>query len=262
MLQQMHIDTAAQFLIDRRNKSAVNSRLAPELRPTTTAEALAIQQAIVAKMGDRIGGWKCCLPAADKLNVAPIFAKTIHTTSPGSIRLERGVCRIEPEIGFRFKQDLPPRDKAYTDAEIKHALGGTHMALELIEKRYTGAEEVTYLENLADCLFNQGLYLGPEIPMDKAINSPEIDFVLTQGAAKPFKGKHPNNGPILPVLWLANFLRDRGIGIQAGQVVITGSFAGVHEVQPNREFTIEYTGLGKLSVLLEPVAGSMGSLSV
>lgn len=253
-LHQAHINTAAQFLIDRRNTAAVNSRLAPELRPATTAEALAIQRAIVARMADRIGGWKCVLPAADKLNVAPIFANTIHATSPCPIRLERGVCRIEPEIAFRFKQDLPPRDKAYSDDEIKNALGGTHMALELIENRYTGADEATYLENLADCLFNQGLYLGPEIPMDKAIHSPEIDFVLTQGATRAFKGKHPNNGSILPVLWLTNFLRESGIGIQAGQVVITGSFAGVHEVQPNREFTLEYTGLGKLSVLLEPVA--------
>lgn len=129
-------------------------------------------------------------------------------------------------------------------------MSGTHMALELIEKRYYGSEEVTYLENLADCLFNQGMYLGPAIPMNRASHAAEIDFVLTQGVAKPLKGKHPNHSPILPVLWLANFLRERGMGIQAGQVVITGSFAGVHEVQPNREFSIEYSGLGNMALIL------------
>ena len=250
-MNQSQIDAAASFLIERRKNTSARDRLATEMRPATTADALAIQKSMMAKMADKVGGWKCVLPAGDKLNVAPIFASTIHDRSPCPIRLDKGVCRIEPEIGFRFKQDLPPRNTAYTEAEIKAALAATHMALELIENRYHGTEEVTYLESLADCLFNQGMYLGPEIPLDKAIAAAEIDFVLTQGQAKAFHGQHPNNGPILPVLWLVNFLREKGIGIQAGQVVITGSFDGVHEVQPNQEFSIEYTGLGKMAVTLK-----------
>ena len=241
---------AAQFLINRRN-SQNRDRLPDEQRPVSYEDALAIQKSTMDIIGDKVGGWKTVLPVGDKLNIGPIFAKTIHKQSPCPIRLERGICRIEPEIGFRFGKDLPPRDKAYSDDEIKGALAATHMALELIENRYSGTEEISYVENLADCLFNQGMFLGPEIPLDKAINSAEIDFVLTQGERKTFRGKHPNNGPILPVLWIANFLREQGIGIQAGQVVITGSFAGVHEVLPNREFTLEYTGLGKITVTLK-----------
>ncbi len=251
-MEQLRITAAAQFLIDRRNKPTCRDRLPTELRPVSYEDALAIQKVTMQLIGDNVGGWKTVLPVGDKLNIGPIFAKTIHKHSPCPIRLERGICRIEPEIAFRFKADLPPRAAAYSDAEIKEAIGATHMALELIENRYSGTEEVTYLENLADCLFNQGVYLGPEIPLEKAIAAAEIDFVLTQGESKPFKGRHPNNGPILPVLWLANFLREGGIGIQAGQVVITGSFAGVHEVKPNSEFTIDYTGLGKMTVSLSP----------
>ena len=249
-MQQPEIALAAQFLIERRNNPTITNRLAPELRPTTTEDALAIQKVIMEKMGDKVGGWKCVLPAADKLNVAPIFAKTIYDKSPCLVKLDNGVCSIEPELAFRFKQDLPPRDAVYSDAEIKAALAGSHLALELIEKRYNGTEEVGYLENLADCLFNQGMYLGPEVSLENAIAASELDFILTQGEARSFKGSHPNNAPILPVFWLVNFLRQAGIGIKAGQVVITGSFAGVHEVTPGIEFSMDYIGLGTMRVLL------------
>ena len=242
--------SAAQFLLNRRDDPVQRERLPAELRPVTNEDALAIQKAMMELAGDEVGGWKTVLPAGDTLNVAPIFSKTIHNQSPCPIRLDKGVCRIEPEIGFRFKQDLPPRETDYSDDEIIAAIGSVHLALELIENRYHGVEEVTYLENLADCLFNQGMFVGPEIPLDKAIAAKEIDFVLSQAEARPFKGQHPNRGPILPVLWLANFLREQGIGIQAGQVIITGSFAGVHEVQPNREFTLEYSGLGRMMLTL------------
>ena len=237
---------AAAFLIDRRKNSYQRDRLPSSLRPISNDHALAIQRATMETIGQPVGGWKTVLPAGDTLNVAPIFVNDVHKTSPCPIRLDHGVCRIEPEIGFRFAKDLPPREAAYSDEEIKSAIGSTHMALELIENRYSGTEEISYLENLADCLFNQGLFVGPEIPMERAINSAEMDFVLTQGEEKKFKGQHPNSGPILPVLWIANFLREQGIGIKAGQVVITGSFAGVHEVQPGLEFTMEYGGLGVL----------------
>jgi len=247
-MNQTQIETAAGFLIERRHNESARDRLAQAMRPATNEDALAIQKAIMEQMGDTVGGWKCVLPAGETLNVAPIFANTIHRQSPCPILLDKGVCRIEPEIAFRFKQDLPPRDTEYGDDEIMAALAGAQLALELIQNRYAGTEEVSYLENLADCLFNQGMYLGPEIPLDKAINSPEIDFVLSQGEASTFKGKHPNNGPIRPVLWLANFLRQQGIGIKAGQLVITGSFDGVHEVEADREMSLAYGGLGSIAV--------------
>lgn len=242
---------ASEFLIARRNGENQSSRLAEELRPQNNHDAIAIQKAIMEKMGDAVGGWKTVLPSADAINVAPVFSKTIHTVSPCPIRLDKGVCRIEPEICFRFKQDLPPSDTEYSEEEIKAAIGSAHLALELIENRYHGKEEISYLENLADCLFNQGVFVGPEIPLEKAVAAKELDFVLTQGEVRQFKGQHPNNGPIRPVFWLANFLREQGIGIKAGQVVITGSFAGVHETQANEKFTIEYSGMGQIDLTLQ-----------
>jgi len=50
------------------------------------------------------------------------------------------------------------------------------------------------------------------------------------------------------VVWIANFLSQQGLGIKAGQIVITGSFAGVHEVEVGQELTITYGDLGSIVV--------------
>lgn len=248
------INDAAHFLALRRINSGFLGRLAPELRPATTEDAIAVQRALIATMDDVVGGWKCCLPTRDKINVGAIFANTIYDKSPCPVKLDNGVCRIEPEIAFLFKDDLIPRETCYSEADIFSALGGAHLALEFVQRRYNGNEEVSYLENLADCLFNQGVYIGQAIDLDLASTSSTIDFILTQGHSKTFSGHHPNNGPILPVFWLANFLSQQGIGIRSGQYVITGSFAGVHEVMPDVEFSLEYKGMGNITITLQPSA--------
>jgi 2-keto-4-pentenoate hydratase len=50
-----------------------------------------------------------------------------------------------------------------------------------------------------------------------------------------------------PIVWLANFLRERGLGLQAGQAVIAGSYAGVLEL-PLGEYS--HIGFGALGTLL------------
>jgi 2-keto-4-pentenoate hydratase len=49
-------------------------------------------------------------------------------------------------------------------------------------------------------------------------------------------------------VWLANFLRERGLGLQAGQAVITGSYAGVLELPRGRQLHIGFGALGTLSI--------------
>ena len=64
------------------------------------------------------------------------------------------------------------------------------------------------------------------------------------------RGKHPHQFPQRPLFWLVNFLSQRGIDMKAGQVVITGSYAGVMEVQPNIKFSLQYGELGRITTIL------------
>ena len=53
-----------------------------------------------------------------------------------------------------------------------------------------------------------------------------------------------------PLLWLANMLRERGEGLERGQVVITGSYAGVLEGPSSARLRIGFGELGSIAIQL------------
>lgn len=247
----MNSESAAKILVQRRIDGTQGDRLPLEARPQTIEQALAIQSAIAdawcEQMDDSIGGWKCLQPSNANIIVAPIFTRTINSVGPVSLWADQGLAPIEPEIGFVIGQDLPARDQAYTPAEVDAAIARTHMCLELMRCRYADKSQCEFPEMLADSLLNQGMFVGPQIDADKAKASAELLIDVTANdEKKTYQGKHPNAAPRAGLYWLAEFLRQRGMGLQAGQVVITGSFAGIIQVPLNTDIKIEYQGLGEM----------------
>lgn len=250
---------AAELLVDRRIHGTQGDRLPEHCRPTTIDQALAIQAAVTHLWcnlkDDSIGGWKCLLPVQDKQIVGPIYTRTIDSVPPVALwpKKEAGpkgdLARIEPELAFFFGKDLPPRDEPYTPAEVDAAISRTHMALELINSRFADTGSIEFYESLADDLVNQGLFIGPQVDSEQAANAGEIAIsVHHSGETTQHQGKHPNGNPRVALYWLAEFLRSRGQGIEAGQAVITGSYAGVLEVPLGKDVTIAYAGLGEMRV--------------
>ena len=166
----------------------------------------------------------------------------------------RAFVRAEPELALLLNRDLPPRCDAYSEAEVLAALGHTHLALELLGSRYSHPETLTFPELLADGLFNAGLVIGPRVisiegatPADLPV---EFEVCLTSVGEKAvtFSGRHPDRGVLAPIVWLANFLRVRRLGLHAGQAVITGSYAGVLALPVGRELRIGFGNLGTLPI--------------
>ncbi len=60
------------------------------------------------------------------------------------------------------------------------------------------------------------------------------------------RGHPPERSPQGRLYWLANFLREQGLGLRAGQHVITGSYAGFLDVPANRDLELAYGDLGVL----------------
>ena len=249
---------AAAILVARRMQGSQAGRLPEHCRPHTLEQALAVQAAVThhwcEQMDDSIGGWKCLLPLQDKLVVGPIYTRTIDSIPPISLwpksTSEGERARIEPELAFVFGKDLPARAQPYTPAEVDAAIARTHMALELINSRYTDPASCEFPEMLADGLVNQGLFIGPQVDSDAARSARSFTITVTcaNGEVIERQGQHPNTHPRAPLYWLAEFLRSKGEGIVAGQAVITGSYAGVIEVPLNTDIRIDYAGLGNMQV--------------
>lgn len=244
---------AAQILAARRLRGEVGPRLPEPCRPSTLEEAVMVQSAVTREMDAEVGGWKCGLPTPDRIVVAPIYSHTIQRSNPCPIWSKGGHARVEPEFAFVFGKGLPVRDLPYTHTEIDTAITGTHLALELIASRYSDPASVSFPEALADGLVNQGLFLGPEVDSELAQQTSEVHLKLADacGPIEEYPGRHPNTLPRLPLYWLVEYLRSHGQAIHAGQVVITGSYAGVLTLPLAQDLTIDYTGLGSLQVRFE-----------
>ncbi len=248
------VTQAADILTARRIDGTQGDRLPDNCRPTDIDSALAIQAAISERwcdlMNDSIGGWKCGLPGPDKIVAAPIYTRTIDSIPPISLWPKNDKARVEPELAFFFGTDLPSRSTAYTPAEIDAAIVRTHLALELINSRYSEPKTCSFPEMLADGLVNQGLFIGPEVDAElaRAASEFKISVTCSNGENSEHQGRHPNIHPRAPLYWLVEFLRAQGEGISAGQAVITGSFAGVIEVPLNTDINFNYAGLGNMHV--------------
>ena len=253
----VNAQAAAAILAQRRLEGRQGPCLPDALRPLTLQQAMQIQSAVTPLMGDAVGGWKCGMPGPDKLVVAPIYARTIHTGldaqaggRPCPVWACDGLVRVEPELAFVLGQDLPARDRPYARAELDAAIASTHLALELIDSRYSDQAGLSFADKLADGLVNQGLYLGPPVDGEVAGRTQAM-AIETQidGRLEPVRaGQHPDATPRGPFYWLAAYLSEQGVGLQAGQVVITGSFAGAFPLPIGADVRLRYGDLGTLTV--------------
>jgi 2-keto-4-pentenoate hydratase len=244
------LEAAAQHLVAARRARRPGERVPESCRPVDCEDALSIQQRVSNLVGDRIGGWKVALPPPGRINLAPMYASTIFTTSPCPVLTSNATMSIEPEVAFVLGRDLGPRAEEYTEAEIRSAISETRLVLELLRGRYADQDSVSFPEKLADGLTNQGLFVGPIVPggLDQKLETLPVIIEVPDSPPLTHAGRHPSGHPLAPLVWLANFLASRGEGLAAGQIVTTGSYCGVLEAPVGVPFHITFDGLGTLSV--------------
>ena len=237
---------AAQELLNRRKAGTKAPRLESSICPTSIDDALQIHNEMAAL--ETVGGWKCLLPPAEgKIIAAPIF--NVQKGPVVELFEDKQVARVEPEIGFVLAKDLPAKKDDYSEAEIVDAIGSAHMALELMQSRFADDAEQSFYESLADCMLNQGVFIGPEINKAAAISTSSVKITVTQGdEVRELDGKHPNERTIDGLVWLVNYMGKRGVGLSAGAAIITGSFKGIVNMAFDVETTIAYEGLGEYKV--------------
>lgn len=252
---------AAKQLLARRIPSTKAYSLADAIKPTTIDEALIVQQEMIKLRSDSALGWKCLLPLAeDKIIIAPIFSDTVKQGDQCWLMKDNDKARVEPEIVFVLNTDIPASDTDYSETEINDAIGSCHMALELIQKRFADDADVEFPEFLADGLVNQGLFIGPEIDKALAFTASKFELCFKQTndnedvSEQVFNGVHPNILPLLPVYWAINFLTKRGTSFKKGDMFITGSYAGVVELDFDKKTNVEYVGLGSYSLTFKELS--------
>ncbi len=162
------------------------------------------------------------------------------------------VPRVEVELAFVLARPL--RGPDCTIFDVLNATEFVTPAMEIIDARIHPIDPETKVtrkvfDTISDNAANAGLIVGgrPFRPLEADMRW--ISAVLYRNGVVEESGvaaavlNHPANG----VAWLANKLAHYGVGLEAGEVILSGSFTRPVEVRRKDTFHIDYGPYGCIS---------------
>ena len=259
MVDQAKAARIAAHIFDAHRRKERFQRLRGDLAPASLDEAYVVQDEVHRLFRDagwgELGGHKIALTShavqelcgVDQPAGGGIFARTIRR-SPATIRLADFMhLGLEFECAVRLGRDLPAAGAPYTRDSVAPAVAACMPAFELIEDRGADYGDLDAASILTDKCWCGGVVLGPEVadwqgldlasaPVELLWNGEAVDRGVTGAAmGHPFEG----------LAWLANLLAARSRGMQAGEIVITGSALRTRFPKAGDEITYRIEGLGE-----------------
>lgn len=224
--------------------------------PRDLAEAYAAQAELFRLLeGERAApaGWKVGATAAgmqrylgiDGPAYGRIARRDVHADGARFARNGLLGPGIECEIAVRTGADAPAEalDRAAAEAIAAEVVP----AIEIVENRYADFATLGLPVLVADNFFHRACVLGRTAPDWRS-----LDLAVAAGRTE-IDGEPRGTGsgadvmghPFEVVAWLANALRGHGLGLRAGDVVLTGSMAPVVWLEETeRRAEISIAGLG------------------
>jgi 2-keto-4-pentenoate hydratase len=221
--------------------------------PASNDDGYRVQDAVVAKLGATVAGWKVgATNATTEPACAPILAGTIYEVGiPIAAEASTGV---EVEIAFRMAKGFAPASQAPTAADVEAAIGSAHVVLELCASRLADGMKSPPLLQLADNTTNLGLVIGPRVADWRGINAATlVTKLIANGATIAETTGGHSTGDILSLLvWQIGHCVTRRGGITAGSIITTGSWMGIRWVDTPADLKGVFEGVGEIRAQLQP----------
>lgn len=222
------------------------ARIQLEDPPRDFEEGFAVQDEVVALIGEPVIGWKVIEVPGGPVIFAPLLAGG-QVPAGGTWRVGGGQpAGIELEIAFRMGRDV---GGDASPSEIAEAIGSAHVVFELCQSRNVAPESLPRHVGLADCILNAGLVVGDGIADWRTRELKGVGGRLLVDGREHASGKSGNPPRALEVLPAA--LAKRGKALKAGHVVITGSLIGMNWLTGAHALRGEIDGCGKVEARLE-----------
>ena len=265
MLTKDEIEAAAASL-DRAERMRVQTGLLSLKHPAIDMDdAYAIQAAWVGKKmaaGCKVIGWKIGLTSK-----AMQYALGIDTPDSGvlfddmvfedgaTVPAERFIQpRIEAEIAFIMK--APLKGPGVTAFDVLNATDYVTPALEILDTRILRIDPETkrarnVFDTIADNAANAGIVTGGRAVRPDQIDMRWMGAIVSRNAEVEETGLGAGvlNQPARGIAWLANRLAQYGGGgIEAGQVVLAGSFIRPIEARHGDTIVADFGPYGTVSL--------------
>ena len=253
-------DLAERLWEARKQGSVVQSEDITE--PASTEEAYAIQSQIVRLSGYEVRGFKVGSTSKEAQQLlgtsepgsGPILAPYLHMTPARVTIVPPQMPAVEGEFAFRLGQDLPPREAAYTNAEVARAIDAAAGAIEVVGTRLAGglAGKGRFLMT-ADGGANVALITGPWTTDWRGLD------LKTHRVAIRINGKERGRGegaralgdPMNVMVWLANQQSKSGRGLKGGDIISTGTCTGLDGIKPGDHVVADFGSLGCVETMLQ-----------
>ena len=217
-------------------------------RPQSEADSYAIQDAVIRRLGERVGGWKVGFSPEGGIFCAPIYASKVQV-SPACLPAKGfHLLGIECEIGFRINQKLSARAQPYGRDEVLAAVS-LHPTIEIVDSRYQDFRALDRLQVLADNFSNGGLVYGAAASGWQGMDlvHPPIEVTADGKHFADCTGLRAGD-PIGLLVDLVNHVANKRGGVAAGTFVTTGTHTGMVFTDPGVQIRADYGPLGRVEV--------------
>ena len=172
---------------------------------------------------------------------------------PGDIPAERFIApRVEVELAFILKRRLQGAQVSVED--VLEATDYVQPAIEIIDARieqfdrHSKAMRKVY-DTISDNAANAGIILGGRKVPPREVDLPWVGAILRQNGVVEETGLAAGvqGHPAVGIAWLAHKLAPWGEGLEAGEVVLAGSFTRPAIAKKGDVFDADYGPLGRFS---------------
>lgn len=255
---------AAALSLDKAERSRTQIGLISLMHPAMTMDdAYAIQAAWMRRKianGRIVKGWKVGLTSK-----AMQYALSIDIPDSGvllddmffgdgdTIPADRFIQpRIEAEIAFVMKADLT--GPGCTPEAVLAATGHVAPSLEILDTRVLRVDPGTrktrtIFDTISDNAANAGIVLGRQTHDPRTLDLRWVGAIVTRNGEVEETGLGAGvlNDPAMGIAWLANRLAIYGLGIKAGDVVLSGSFIRPVEAPSGSLIEADFGPFGSVS---------------
>ena len=264
MMTARQVEDAAERLFEAERNRLQIRLLSLDFPEATMDDAYRVQAALVrrkAASGLNIKGWKIgltskAMQSALSIDIpdSGILFDDMFFEDGGTVPSDRFIQpRIEAEIAFVMKAPLAGPDISIDD--VLDATDYVTPALEILDTRIERVNKETgrirtFFDTISDNAANAGIVVGGRSVGPRDADLRWIGAIVSRNGEVEETGlgagvlDHPANG----IVWLANRLHQYGMRIEAGQVVLSGSFIRPVECRHGDAIVSDFGSYGSIRI--------------
>ncbi len=253
------ITEAAAALVAAERSRVQTGLLSQRYAGMTMDDAYRVQAAFVAAKAQPVVGWKIGLTSKamqSALNIdtpdSGVLLADMVFPNGGTVPAGRFIQpRVEAEIAFVMAADLAGD---ITRQDVLAATAAVVPALEILDTRVVRADPATgkariVTDTIADNAANAGIVLGDTRHAPGAFDLRWVGAIVARNGEVEETGLGAGvlNDPVQCIVWLARRMSQYGQRIEAGQVILSGSFIRPVECPSGSLIEADFGAFGQVS---------------